>query len=169
MVIDYSTWKHGAEFRLKQGKGRLKLPQPPIETGYKTCIWCLTTKKAEEFVKNSRCEGGRANRCRECDRERLRDNRKRLGNEAGQRRARKSRLKSLFGLTVEQYDEMLDQQKGVCKICGRPCSSGRRLAVDHCHETGKIRGLLCGNCNKGIGNFQDSVPVLRSAIEYLES
>lgn len=80
-----------------------------------------------------------------------------------------------FGLTPEQYQEMLDAQDGVCAICAKPERStdkkGRikALAVDHDHATDVIRGLLCANCNKGIGNLGDDVDTLISAAAYLEA
>ena len=90
--------------------------------------------------------------------------------------ARKASLKRRFGITLEDYENMLESQGYVCAIChgnetvmdkriGRP----RNLAVDHCHNTGKIRGLLCTNCNTMIGSAMDNKGVLASAIEYLES
>ncbi len=82
---------------------------------------------------------------------------------------RKHDLKKNYGITIEQYDEMLEAQSGVCAICQNQCSTGRRLAVDHCHEIGEIRGLLCSNCNQGIGKFKDSIKLLEAAIKYLES
>jgi Recombination endonuclease VII len=88
----------------------------------------------------------------------------------------KDRTWSEFGFTIDAYIEMLAEQNGVCKICERPESnrnaqSGRikDLAVDHCHKTNKIRGLLCSNCNTAIGLFQDSPVLLRNAVEYLKS
>lgn len=72
-------------------------------------------------------------------------------------------------LTVERYDEMLSEQNGCCKICGvLRLPEQRVLVVDHNHETGKIRGLLCHPCNMGIGQLKDSVDILRKAILYLE-
>jgi len=73
-----------------------------------------------------------------------------------------------YGITLEQYNQMLENQNNVCKICKQSCSSGRRLAVDHCHTTGKIRGLLCGNCNKALGCFKDDPELIRKAIKYLQ-
>jgi len=75
-----------------------------------------------------------------------------------------------FGLTIEDYSNMAKDQDGKCAICGSAIgdSAGRRLYVDHNHSTGKVRGLLCSSCNFGIGNFKDSVELLRSAIKYLE-
>lgn len=56
-----------------------------------------------------------------------------------------------YGLTPEDYDRMLERQDNSCKICKRSCSSGKKLAVDHCHNTGKVRGLLCASCNTRLG------------------
>jgi len=80
-----------------------------------------------------------------------------------------SRLKSQYGLSLAEYQELLESQGGVCKICKQPCNSGKRLAVDHCHLTGKIRGLLCTCCNTGIGKFRDSPELLLAAVEYLKN
>lgn len=63
---------------------------------------------------------------------------------------------------------MLEEQGGVCAICGRVCSTGMNLAVDHCHVTGEIRGLLCQGCNVSLARFNDDVAVLKNAIVYLE-
>jgi hypothetical protein len=87
---------------------------------------------------------------------------------------RKHRLMRLFGITESQFDSMLDSQNGVCAICKRPerarsCNgvSIRRLNVDHDHNTGRIRGLLCNACNTVLGKVGDSIEVLQSAISYL--
>ena len=82
-------------------------------------------------------------------------------------------LKKKYGIDLEIYKNMLLEQKGVCKICGLPETAiirGRiaALAVDHCHETGKVRGLLCMNCNRMLGNAKDSTANLLNAIKYLE-
>lgn len=77
-----------------------------------------------------------------------------------------SHIKSTYGLTLDQYDRMLDNQNGVCAICGQP-EIMRRLAVDHDHETGKVRGLLCTQCNFKLGILEDEDFVSR-ATEYLK-
>jgi hypothetical protein len=78
-------------------------------------------------------------------------------------------LKSLYGLSIEQYDQLIKDQDGKCRICLRHVSNFRqRLNVDHDHITGKIRGLLCGPCNAALGIFQDNVENLKRAIAYLE-
>lgn len=82
---------------------------------------------------------------------------------------RNSMLKKSYGITLEDYNKMFLLQKGCCKICNRHQSEFKRaLAVDHNHETKKIRGLLCPSCNTGIGHLQDSIDILKKAIEYLE-
>lgn len=84
-------------------------------------------------------------------------------------------LKAKYGITIEQYQEMLNRQNGNCAICEQQETvidgrSGkvRTLAVDHCHSTKKIRGLLCGSCNKAIGCLKDSLELLQKAYKYLE-
>jgi|SRR5579871_1220575 len=91
-------------------------------------------------------------------------------------------LRRQFGITTEQYEEMVAAQGGVCAICGTPPvlhrarKGGRRqgrqvsprLVVDHDHCTGTVRGLLCVRCNRGIGFLKDNPAILRSALEYLE-
>lgn len=74
----------------------------------------------------------------------------------------------VYGMTQEQYDQLLEDQGGVCAICQNECPTGYALAIDHCHETKEIRGLLCGNCNNGLGRFKDSTKLMKLAIEYLE-
>lgn len=93
------------------------------------------------------------------------------------RKKRDGRLRSTFGITVDDYERMHAEQRGLCAICGRPEGSDkssrsktgiRRLHVDHCHATGRVRGLLCGACNFGIGSLGDSPDRLRAAAEYLQ-
>lgn len=79
-------------------------------------------------------------------------------------------FRDTYGITLEDYDEMLEWQGGGCAICGSPVGDGvgRRLSVDHDHETGEVRGLLCSRCNAGLGMFQDRQDLLLRAVEYLE-
>lgn len=73
------------------------------------------------------------------------------------------------GITQELLDAMLFAQNYVCAICFKPQTNPpMALAVDHCHETGAIRGLLCGNCNHALGKLKDSIELLESAIRYLK-
>lgn len=74
-----------------------------------------------------------------------------------------------FGLSVEQYRKMERSQNGLCFICKKPPGGRfRRLAVDHCHKSNVVRGLLCSRCNRALGYFQDDAAMLSRAIEYLQ-
>ena len=76
-------------------------------------------------------------------------------------------LKVKYGITPEKYAELLFLQGGVCTICKGPGKAYKKLCVDHNHETGKIRGLLCNTCNAGLGQFSDNIELLQLAIDYL--
>lgn len=97
----------------------------------------------------------------------FRDNNKRLTKSGW---SRQYRLKTRFGISLEEYDSMFQEQKGSCAICGTSLNeSGRKnFSVDHCHSTGKVRGLLCHKCNSGIGFLNDDVNLLEKAISYLK-
>lgn len=87
-------------------------------------------------------------------------------------RSRKKNLEK-YGLTIMGYDILSEKQGHVCAICGNAETAMRgdtlkRLAVDHCHQSGHVRGLLCADCNRGLGMFKDNISALRKAAEYLE-
>ncbi len=93
-----------------------------------------------------------------------------------QRRLLSTKAKALLNasandLALEEYNRLLCKQGGLCAICGvnKGTKSGRALALDHCHATGKVRGFLCSNCNTGLGFFRDSPAALRKAATYLEA
>ena len=93
---------------------------------------------------------------------------------AEQKRIKTRKLQELYGITFDEYVSMLDKQGGVCAICKRQERARnkidgvvRALAVDHDHETGRVRGLLCGSCNRGIAKLGDDPDRLRSAAAYL--
>lgn len=80
---------------------------------------------------------------------------------------RRRNLRKMYGITVEQYDQMLVEQNGGCALCEKPPDK-RRLSVDHDHATGKVRGLLCKHCNFMIGLAREQPKVFQAAIAYLE-
>jgi hypothetical protein len=132
----------------------------------KTCTRCGNTKPLDEFHNKRRSNGkpGKASRCRSCECEI-----KKLRYDPVKHRDRTIRTK--FGITSEEYDSLLSAQRGSCAICGTTdfsYSRGKRPHIDHCHETGKVRGLLCGHCNIGIGQFFDNISLLENAITYLK-
>lgn len=73
-----------------------------------------------------------------------------------------------YGISPEQYLELYKAQGGKCKICGTKLPDDKYLDVDHDKDTGVIRGLLCNNCNKGLGMFKENTEALRNAANYLE-
>lgn len=85
-------------------------------------------------------------------------------------KARAHRLRTRNGIDPLEYDRLFFQQQGKCAICGteKPGGNSPHFHIDHNHESGKIRGLLCTNCNRGIGYFSDNIRRMRRAIEYLE-
>lgn len=87
--------------------------------------------------------------------------------------ARRAHFKKSYGITIEDYDIMSESQGHVCAICGNAETAKnqygiKRLAVDHCHQSGTVRGLLCADCNRALGMFRDNPNLLRKAADYLE-
>lgn len=81
---------------------------------------------------------------------------------------RKSSYKRKYGITLGDYEEMLENQNGECATCHRQCSTGKNLAVDHCHYSGRVRGLLCARCNLALGLVNDSVHILLNLIDHIK-
>ena len=140
----------------------------------RTCIKCGETKDIEEFYKSRRNKDNYAIRytteCKKC----ALKNRREHYAENKDRILASHRFRS-YGLTKEEYDEMLDDQGGTCAICRREewtrasiTKKTRALAVDHCHVTGNVRGLLCRACNLALGYFEDNIESMEKAILYLE-
>jgi hypothetical protein len=98
-------------------------------------------------------------------------------NHHAQRRLDGKNLKALlmreYGITVEEYQEFRRKQNDLCAICKSPegnwKANGSKLVVDHCHKTGKVRGLLCPSCNRGLGQFEDNAERLKSAMIYIKN
>lgn len=83
---------------------------------------------------------------------------------------RKSELKLRYGITLEDFERMVLAQGNLCAICNEPPENkdSTKLHIDHCHTTGKVRGLLCRSCNIAIGYLNDDINLLQNAIKYLE-
>jgi nitrate/TMAO reductase-like tetraheme cytochrome c subunit len=160
----------------------------------KHCGGCDKNKLPSEFHRNKNNSDGLTVWCKECAkakseawyhshkdymreyRKRTSDHRKevrkrwRLGNPSEYKlKNQKYHLKRDFGLSLDEHEQMRKNQNYQCAICGIPESEfDRKLSVDHNHVTGKLRGLLCVNCNKGMGHFHDDIELLKKAISYLE-
>jgi len=134
------------------------------------CNNCKIKKVDTDFP--FRKDGRYYSPCKECRRKYQREYVKRIPDPYPDKKKYKSRwraysLKADYGLSLEEYNKILDKQGGVCAICLNPCTSGKNLGVDHCHKTNKIRGLLCQSCNTGLGKFRDNRKLLNKAISYL--
>lgn len=163
----------------------------------KTCSKCKLQKPLDQYNKESRNKDGKRTYCKDCERpirelekKRVIENRVTLthkecslckntlpANMFGKNIGRRSGLSesckpcrnprtvaSRFGLSTEEYLFMKSRVNNSCEICGK---LDNHLAVDHCHNTGKIRGMLCTNCNNGLGRFKDNIHFLKNAIDYL--
>ena len=127
------------------------------------CFRCKFFKPIEEFNRRSDRKCGRKFECRSCSKESTR----KYSQKRGKEHTRSYDLKRRFGLTIEEYNILLNAQGGNCAICGKPPGS-ENLCVDHDHRTGKIRGLLHKACNLIIGNAKDSTEILLKAVKYLQ-
>lgn len=136
-----------------------------VASGIIVCVKCKNKKSISDFQKdNSRPTGHRA-RCKECLSPQSAKQMKNYVAKHG-KEWRWKRMQYQFGITKEEYFEILAKQLGVCAICKK--SSSKHLRVDHNHETKKVRGLLCGQCNSAIGLLGDNITACRNAAIYLE-
>ena len=126
----------------------------------KRCADCKQTKPDEEFPRNKNCKDGRHPYCKPCHNARTKESKQRLYGGS-----RHYHLRQRYGIGADEFDELVRQQGGVCAICGRENPEH----VDHDHETGEVRGILCFNCNGGLGQFRDSIDALRAAASYLDA
>jgi hypothetical protein len=128
----------------------------------KICNKCRIPQHVSNFHKNKSNKDGLARWCKVC---KNRDAKNRRDKDPLYKR--RIDLKRRYGLSLEEYEDIKKSQKGVCFIC-KETNGEKPLAVDHCHKTGKVRGLLCCKCNRALGYFKDSVINLKKAISYLE-
>jgi nitrate/TMAO reductase-like tetraheme cytochrome c subunit len=129
----------------------------------KTCTKCGVEKELTEFYKSKSGPQGRSSECKACTNARQKANYDPAKNRA-------KNLRNRFGMSLEEYDQMLEKQNGQCKICGTDTPGNKgRFVVDHNHATGEVRGLLCWSCNVGIGHLQDDPSILLSAFNYLST
>lgn len=131
----------------------------------RVCFGCKKELSLENFTKDN-TRGGHQRECKECCRERKF---KWHQTPSGQRSSANTKLKRRFGITIDDYERMYAEQGGECLCCGASESVlGHRLAVDHCHTTGKVRGLLCKGCNVALGHAKENPDILRSLAKYAE-
>lgn len=115
------------------------------------CSNCKIVKSLNEYPNDKARKFGKSNRCLPC---------KKADDE-------KHRLKREYNLTLENLEELIKSQNNSCKICSLEFKNNNRH-IDHCHKTGKVRGLLCAGCNTAIGKFNDDPELLLRAMKYLQ-
>ena len=132
----------------------------------KECNKCKKELPLDGFYTDSRTGKPRA-RCKMCLSEEDRVRYFRNGREYSASKRRERTLREGYNMSLGDYDDMLDNQQGKCAICSSYPKS-KPLAVDHCHYSGVVRGLLCSNCNTALGLFADDIDVMEKAISYLK-
>lgn len=142
----------------KQSPANKKLTPELYPEGYKRCAKCREVKPLGEFHSGKNIS--KVTRCKACSRTTANKN-------------RQNNLRHGYGLTLEEYDTMFNQQEGVCACCGKPENRIRRgqalpLFIDHCHATEAIRGLLCGNCNAALGLMREDPDRVKALLRYIE-
>lgn len=131
----------------------------------KQCYTCGELLPVSAFIRDKAKPDGLQYECRECRNARLR-------RYYSPERNRIAYLRQTYGLTPDDYQGLYDAQEGRCGVCGSfmELYSGnisKTAHVDHNHDTGNVRGLLCNGCNRGLGYFKDDTELLRAAIQYL--
>ena len=158
--------KAGAEERAyNRAPDDLQIPEDQ-----KWCGGCSLVKQVEDFNRDASKKDGRQSRCKTCEYEgykrRLAEDPERVRKISRESRMR-NRRRQTYGVTNEEFEEMCEAQGGICAICQRePGQLG--LCIDHDHETGEVRGVICSPCNSGLGLFQDDPEFLRAAAAYIE-
>ncbi len=130
-----------------------------VPAGMKRCPACTEVKVVEEFPRNRSALGGRGGYCKLCHNAKGKATYTRLYGGT-----RHYHLQRRYGISAARVDDLVSQQSGVCAI-GQEAPAAH---VDHEHLTGKVRGVLCFNCNGGLGQFRDRPDVLKRAVAYLE-
>lgn len=134
------------------------------------CKQCRKDKKLKNYSKDKK-------KCSSCDEElpntqeyfNIRNNGVRARTRSickicHAKQSRANKLLNLYGLTMDDYDKLYNKQNGVCAIC----EEDKVLVVDHCHDTGKVRSLLCNDCNSGIGFLKENKEIMNKAIKYID-
>lgn len=153
----------------------------PEDSGLKFCRSCEEWRSKGDFNTDKKSPDGKSYTCRPCRKKYRRRKevkaRTSLYNkkyaeknpDLMKRKDRKSMLRRFWNMSQEEYDLLLAKQNGTCAICPKTESNpNKSLCIDHCHTTGRIRGLLCDNHNRAMGLFKDSIEDMEKAIEYLK-
>lgn len=137
----------------------------------KRCSRCKLMKDFTEFCNDKSRVDGLNHRCKPCNRLHVQTiaekQKKQFGEAEYRHRRRKYELTHYYGISPDDYQILVERQKDKCAICGRKPEA--YLAIDHCHNTNQVRGLLCRKCNSAIGLFDDNIQKIENALMYLKS
>lgn len=123
-----------------------------------TCLSCKNIREKKRYAEN-----------REKMLENFKEYQKKLDPALRDQYRRKSMLKIQYNMTLKEYEQLFESQAGKCAICKlHQDELNHTLHVDHCHKNGKIRGLLCRNCNQGLGKFFDNKEIVENLLHYLQ-
>lgn len=151
-----------ASYRKRQSRAgkTVEDPRPAGPPGTKWCNDCQAYRAHDDFPQNASRYDGFMNYCKEHHNQRVEESRQQVHGSS-----RHYHLVRRYGIGAAEVEGMIERQGGACLICLRPL--GDKPHVDHCHETGQVRGVLCFNCNGGLGQFRDDAALLLRAVEYL--
>jgi Recombination endonuclease VII len=125
----------------------------------KKCPKCNSVKSLSEFSKDRRTRLGVRVYCKICSK---------INPENRKKYNKSYQLKSLYGITKNEFEKLKANQNYCCAICNKQLDDSFGTHVDHCHKTNVIRGVLCRSCNIGLGHLNDSIEILKSAVKYLK-
>jgi len=133
----------------------------------KRCADCKRLKSADDFHVNRAMPDGRHYYCKECQKgrnEKWRQANPEKARAAVRKSYRKHRVRQVYGISAEEYEAMLEKQEGKCPICRKAL---KRPSIDHCHRTGKVRGVLCRHCNSSLSVFENDPEAVARLVTYL--
>jgi hypothetical protein len=171
----YRAWYHQRENALNLARAAQKKKKQDREwqevlDGGRVCVTCGENKPITEFFKHSRSSRGYKRICKACEIAGLKRWRHENPEDA-RKRARAARIRMDYGMSTLEFQAMVEAQENCCKICDKEFHPDGGYAgpyVDHNHSTGKVRELLCFECNSGLGRFKDNPELLKRAASYLE-
>ena len=132
----------------------------------KPCTKCGITKPLEDYPLDKRANDGRASSCKQCNNK---EHRKRYSSKEYKNSNHKYRMEKRYGLSPLDFDTLIGANNNCCHLCNKKFKDTRHKHIDHCHETGRVRGILCKDCNTALGKLGDNEEGLLKALRYLRS
>lgn len=172
----YRSWYHKRTVALNLARAAMRkkrsdLEREEMEANGRTCLSCMECKPLEKFHKHKSYFRGYKRVCKECDARTKKQRRALEDKEVLRRKSKIGHLKKEYGLSLEEFETKIKQQGNRCAICDKEFNLEGRYAgpyVDHNHNTGAVRDLLCFECNSGLGRFKDDAALVKRALLYLE-